>query len=231
MTRPSLHSLGQLAARRRATRLEGLMANAERRMAFAAEDALAAERRAAAARLELARAEHHLKRAASHTRLEAQRGSHIAGVICEQNPAQFMADAIAEGWSRAPSPQPAAPIGRSGGPIMSDLFTDTPSELAENSDGVGCGAGCMPSGANIAGLPWYAMQRASVSPAAARRRFLDALSKLPPKMRRRVLSRLRAVAAARSRVSGIRSITPSIGWSGVSVGRCPLSHVTGILTP
>ena len=140
------------------------------------------------------------------------------------------------------------------------MSSDLPPELAESADGVsddgaydasiiGAGplqaeiVGCGLDG--IQGLPWYNLQRPSVPTAIARRRFLAALSKLPPKARRRVLAKLRAVSAANAVSGAIRAATPSIagsgaGWSLVSgpsiaIGggrsRCPYANVAGPLTP
>ena len=148
------------------------------------------------------------------------------------------------------------------------MSSDLPPELAESSDGVsddgamdlsiiGAGAfqpsivgassydliGCGLDG--IQGLPWYNLARAGVSTPVAKRRFLAALAKLPPKARRRVLAKLRAVSASNAVSGAIRAATPSIagsgtGWSLVSgpsiaIGggrsRCPYANVAGPLTP
>lgn len=134
--------------------------------------------------------------------------------------------------------------------------SDLPPELAAYSDGVsddgafhpeiiGCGAGCNPPVAGLGdltvagGLPWYAMTASNLRSPVARARFAAALRRLTPKVRRRVLNRLKAVVA-QSRVSGaVRSATPTVGWGQVagiragqvSVGRCPYANVAGALTP
>ena len=89
---------------------------------------------------------------------------------------------------------------------------DLPDEMSQNSDGVvdsdllvghlgtggtqgeivGCGEG-------IAGLPSYLLTRKGLSNPTVRRRVAASIKAMPPKMRRRVLDRLRqAVRAARS---------------------------------
>lgn len=89
----------------------------------------------------------------------------------------------------------------------------------------------------VAGLPGYLFTRKSLQSPVVRRRIAAAIKAMTPKLRRRVLARLRQ-ATAIARVSGaIRQVTPSIaggvGWtaSSVSVGRCPYANVAGSLTP
>lgn len=86
----------------------------------------------------------------------------------------------------------------------------------------------------VMGLPAYALTAKGLRNPVVRRRFAAAIERLTPKVRRRVLGRLKALAS-RSLVSGgIRDAYPSIsgsGWSGVSVGRCPYASVAGPLTP
>ena len=84
---------------------------------------------------------------------------------------------------------------------------------------VGCGpVGCQQS---VAGVPWYNFTRAGVTRAQARARFVRALKKMPPKMRRRVMTRLRA-AVLRNKIAGaVRGIQPTVGhypqgWAGIS---------------
>jgi hypothetical protein len=128
---------------------------------------------------------------------------------------------------------------------MNSIFVgnDLPPELAAYSDGddgsvgafhpeiVGCGP-------DVSGLPWYTMTSHGVRTPVARQRLLAAIAKLSPKMRRRVLGRLRSAAAV---AGAIRAATPTIaGWANiaglrpggdVSIGRCPYANVAGALTP
>lgn len=210
-------SRGHAAAARRLARSRELAREAERRLAFATQDAYELERRAAAAKLELARALHHARRA-SGTRPKTHIGANHPDHEAALSFGRSAIDALARSNDMS-------------------AFTDMPAELAENSDGVSddgairsaiIGA-CACDG--VAGLPWYALTRGSVTPAEARRRFLAALSKLPPKMRRRVVTRLRAVARSRAAVAGIRSVTPSVGRGWSAVGKCPYANVAGPLTP
>lgn len=99
----------------------------------------------------------------------------------------------------------------------------------------------------VGAFPAYLFTAARLSNPVFRRRLSGAIKRLSPKMRRRVVGRLRA-AVTTARVSGaIRSVTPSIagypqrgvgwgavsGWNArsVSVGRCPYASVAGSLTP
>lgn len=155
------------------------------------------------------------------------------------------------------------------GAPMSTNQTDTPSELGCYSDGVtddasftpelvGCGsisggiqhlsvAGGLSSlavGGNlgsltIAGLPSYLFSRKNLSNPVVRRRLGAAIKAMTPKLRRRVLDRLRAAVSV-ARVSGeVRSAYPSVsgvGWDGIMVsgsrrGGCPYANVAGALTP
>lgn len=130
-------------------------------------------------------------------------------------------------------------------PSYTTTAGDVPSEMAEMADGLsddglsddgGLAAsliGCDCSG--VGALPWYVFSKKGLTSPVVRRRFAAALKAMPPKTRRRVMRRLRAVALARaaqapsvagsgwSAVSGVRSAYPS-------VGRCPYAKV-GALTP
>ncbi|HWO11622.1 MAG TPA: hypothetical protein VNN80_19140 [Polyangiaceae bacterium] len=123
--------------------------------------------------------------------------------------------------------------------------TDLPAELASYDDGayIGCDcadisgavAGSLSDVAIGAGLPGYLLTRRGLSNATVRRRVAEAIDRLTPKMRRRVMARLRQAAMV-ARISGeVRSAYPSIagGWHGasVAVGRCPYANVAGALTP
>lgn len=135
------------------------------------------------------------------------------------------------------------------------MHTDTPAELVSQGDGVtddaayneqiiGCNCrGPAPVvGASIAigglgdiavgaGLPTYLFTAKNLSDPTLRRRLSRAIGRMSPKLRRRVLDRLK-VALSSARVSGaIRNIQPAIGWTGVTVGRCPYANVAGPLTP
>lgn len=87
------------------------------------------------------------------------------------------------------------------GSDMSDPHTDLPSELAEQSDGpsdVGASLiGCSP----VAGFPAYLFTRAGLRSSVVRRRIAAHIKAMPPKMRRRVMLRLRNAAVA-ARVAG-----------------------------
>lgn len=150
-------------------------------------------------------------------------------------------------------------------------YSDTPSELIEQSDGVTddgaldeeiIGAcNCVGSGLRqhlvvsgtlqhvsvaglgdlaIAGLPSYLFTRKNLSNPVARRRIAASIKAMTPKLRRRVLGRLRAaVSASRHLVSGVVTAYPSVaggGWQGITVsgrrsGGCPYANVAGALTP
>lgn len=115
---------------------------------------------------------------------------------------------------------------------MSQLIgnLDLPEEMTEQSDGIGC----VP---RVAGLPAYLLTRKGLRSAVVRRRVAAALKAMPPKMRRRVMDRLRI--AARARVSGaIRSWQPNVGshWGHVGshwghVGSHYRPQIAGALTP
>lgn len=138
--------------------------------------------------------------------------------------------------------------------------TDLPPELGSYSDGVsddaafhpelvGCGPGCGSIGAELLvgahhGIPGYLFTRKGLSNTDVRLRIASHIRAMTPKLRRRVLSRLReAVTAARvmnrPRISGeVRNAYASVaGWSAVSgqpsiaIGRCPYANVAGALTP
>jgi hypothetical protein len=146
--------------------------------------------------------------------------------------------------------------------------TDLPPELAAYSDGVSDDAaftpeiiGCNSNGSIGGGLsdlavgahrgvPGYLLTAKGLRNPVVRRRVAENIKAMTPKLRRRVITRLRAaLSAARSaaRVSGeIRDAYPSIaGWGSmkavdraaavsgpsVAVGRCPYAKVAGPLTP
>lgn len=98
--------------------------------------------------------------------------------------------------------------------------TDLPYELAPYSDGVdggqvGCELDALTSG--------HVFESFTVSGGL----HSLAVSGLPQvmvsgKARRRL---------ARNLVGALRSVTPSIGWTGASVGRCPKAQVAGWSTP
>lgn len=120
---------------------------------------------------------------------------------------------------------------------------DLPPEMTENSDGVPDAAlhpeiiGCSLDALGVSGLPYYALTRKGLSNVTVRRRFAAALKKLPPKTRRRVLARLRAVVAQNTISGSARNVTAMVGeqgWGSLSVGgsrSCPYSQVAGPLTP
>lgn len=126
-----------------------------------------------------------------------------------------------------------------------------PPEMSESSDGITddgavdasiIGCDCAPS---VEGIPSYLLTKKNLARPAVRARLAQSIRAMTPKVRRRVIGRLKmAVAlaeraqAARARVSGIVHVTPSIagavsGWqaANVSIGRCPYSNVAGALTP
>lgn len=135
--------------------------------------------------------------------------------------------------------------------------SDLPSELGAYSDGdtvavafhpdlIGCGAGCSPSVSGglgslaVAGLPSYLFTKRRLSNPVFRRRLAASIEAMTPKMRRRVLERLRSAVSV-ARVSGaVRGVYPTVagnvGWSGITVsgegvGRCPYASVAGAFTP
>lgn len=140
--------------------------------------------------------------------------------------------------------------------------SDLPSELGSYADGVtddaafhpeiiGCALDGISGGVQhlsvagglgslaVAGIPSYLLSRKGLSNPTVRRRIAENIKAMTPKMRRRVLGRLRAAVAV-ARVSGaVRGAYPSIagnvGWSGVMVsgarGGCPYANVAGALTP
>lgn len=148
--------------------------------------------------------------------------------------------------------------------------SDLPSELGSYSDGVtddaafhpeiiGCGmpgisgslqhlsvAGGLGDLALVGayrGIPGYLLTKKGLRDSTVRLRIAENIRAMTPKLRRRVLHRLRqAVQASRTmaRVSGaVRGAYPSIagnvGWSGITVsgsrGGCPFANVAGALTP
>lgn len=140
--------------------------------------------------------------------------------------------------------------------------SDLPSELGSYSDGVtddaafhpeiiGCGLPGISGGIQhlsiagglgslaVAGIPSYLLSRKNLSNPVIRRRLAENIKALTPKVRRRVLARLRTAVSV-ARVSGaVRGAYPSIagsgvGWSGIMVsgrGGCPYANVAGALTP
>lgn len=106
---------------------------------------------------------------------------------------------------------------------------DLPHEMTEQSDGIPRGAqipeiiGCGPApavGADImiSGLPWYVFTQRNLQMPTIRRRFLAGLKAMPPKMRRRVVGRLRNLHL-RARISGaIRGVNPTVGYSLQGLG-------------
>lgn len=144
--------------------------------------------------------------------------------------------------------------------------SDLPSELGSYSDGVtddaafhpeiigGCDcsvaggiqhlsvAGSL-GGLAVAGIPEYLFSSKNLSNPVVRRRIAAAIERMTPKMKRRVLGRLRSAVSV-ARVSGaVRAVYPSIagrrpanvGWDGIMVsgrsGGCPFANVAGALTP
>lgn len=98
--------------------------------------------------------------------------------------------------------------------------TDLPFELAPYSDGVdggeiGCALDAIASGASLDSL----MVSGGLHSLAVSGTPHVMVS---GKARRRL---------ARNLVGALRSVTPSIGWSGVSVGQCPKAKVAGWSTP
>lgn len=175
----------------------------------------AAARDRAKALLELARARHHLKKVRERG---AKVGNDMAHLMVG---AQFM---VGEDVGLPPEMDQSNDGGMPSGALHPEI--------------VGCGE-------RVAGFPSYLFTRKGLHPAVVKRRFVAALKAMPPKMRRRVVARLRT-AALRSRVSGaIRSANATIGshwghgpgWAAVSgaPGGYELvgSHggAAGILTP
>lgn len=155
------------------------------------------------------------------------------------------------------------------GPILMSN-SDLPSELGSYSDGVtddaafhpeiiGCGMPGISGGLQhlsvagglgdlalvgaYRGIPGYLLTKKGLRDSTVRLRIAENIRAMTPKLRRRVLHRLRqAVQASRTmaRVSGaVRGAYPSIagnvGWSGITVsgsrGGCPFANVAGALTP
>lgn len=126
---------------------------------------------------------------------------------------------------------------------MSHL-ADIPGEMTEQSDGIptaaqhpeiiGCAMPHVGASVMIGGLPWYVFTQRGLRHPVIKRRFLAGLKAMPPKMRRRVISRIRGLHL-RERISGaVRNVTPNVGydlqgygWAGVS----GCSQVAGPLTP
>lgn len=177
-------------------------------------------RLAAAARLELARAVHHLKAT------RKRRGQHAAAPKTTKTKVGHM----------------YAMIGQDDLPAEMGSFSDGVTDDASfTPEIIGCNSDCSE---NVAGIPGYLFSRKNLSNPAVRRRLGAAIKALTPKVRRRVLQRLRS-AVSMARVSGIRSATPSVGhypsgWASVSgaqvgarlaVGRCPYASVAGAFTP
>jgi hypothetical protein len=90
----------------------------------------------------------------------------------------------------------------------------------------------------VAGLPGYLFTRKSLSNPQIRRRLSAHIKAMTPKLRRRVLARLKTAVSASSRIGAVRNIYPTIaggGWQGITVsgkrGGCPYANVAGPLTP
>ena len=212
------------------------------------EDSLGAARSALGARLELARARHYLERTLDAI-VEKRTKSRVGSALGDEAMGEIVRFL---GGLRAPTTRGGRRRSHSEvqGMTHFSVAGDLPPELAAYSDGVTddgayhpeiIGCDCAPSvGAGlgdlaVGALPWYVFSKKGVSSPVARRRFAAALKALPPKTRRRVMTRLRAVAAQRAHVSGaVSSAYPTVGWSGVSVAGkhgCPLSGIAGALTP
>lgn len=128
--------------------------------------------------------------------------------------------------------------------IGSHIPNDIPGEMTEQSDGIpssaqhpeiiGCPLPTVGADIMIGGLPWYVFTQRGLRHPVIKRRFLAGLKAMPPKMRRRVISRIRGLHL-RNRISGaVRGFTPTVGydlqgygWAGVS----GCSQVAGALTP
>ncbi len=91
----------------------------------------------------------------------------------------------------------------------------------------------------VAGLPGYLFTRKNLSNPVMRRRLGAHIKAMTPKLRRRVMARLKLAAAQTARVGAIHNIYPTVaggGWSGITVsgrrsGGCPYANVAGALTP
>lgn len=203
-------------------------------------------RRRARAVLDLARARHHLSKVKSRTKVGNMSGLTIPEIIGaarfkpgtsvhKRNALQKKIDAIRQ--------RPSKPLGsmtelqrelaiakalrEMGGRISGD--SDLPDEMAEQSDGIGCG--------EVSGFPAYLLNRARLPQATVKQRVIKALQKMPPKMRRRVIARLKTAAAA-ARVSGaVRNAMVNVGshrpetWPTIGSHYAVPTNVAGPLTP
>lgn len=176
------------------------------------------------------------------SRLEDRDGLNARGLLAKDN--------ILKAIEKLESTKKRAKKTRIEGASMSQ--SDLPSELGSYSDGVtddaafhpeiiGCGLPGISGGLGdlaVAGLPGYLFTKRNLSNPAVRRRLSENIKALSPKVRRRVLSRLKTAVSV-AHVSGqVRSAYPSIsgvGWSGITVqgarGGCPYANVAGPLTP
>lgn len=224
-------------------------------------DDVSSKRRAVAAALELARAQHHL----AQTRARKPLSRRLAALGLLPLPTTKV-KGLMSSFNRL------------------SISGDVPSELAEQSDGVSddgamdeqiigaCACDAVGSGLMkhlsihdgvagglqhiavsglgdlaigglgdlaIGGLPSYLFTRKNLSNPVMRRRLGAAIKAMTPKLRRRVMERLRTAASV-ARVSGqVRSAYPTVaggGWQGISVsgirrGGCPYANVAGALTP
>jgi hypothetical protein len=152
----------------------------------------AAARDRAAALLELARARHHLEQA-------RKRGTKVGNAM-----SHYMV-----GSHELPDEMSL----NADGVVDSSLLVGHLGTGGTQGEIVGCG--------EIAGIPSYLLTRKGLSNPTVRRRVSASIKAMPPKLRRRVLDRLRqAVRAARPLVSGnLRGGYASIaghGWTGIA---------------
>lgn len=133
---------------------------------------------------------------------------------------------------------------------MSTQNTDLPPELGSYSDGLTDDAAYQPEiigacscpsavGAHH-GIPGYLLTRKGLHDRTVRARIAEHIRAMTPKLRRRVLNRLRQAVLATRRVGvsgAVRGAYPTVGWQNVpgvrsvSVGRCPYAKVAGPFTP
>lgn len=201
----------------------------------------------AAALLELARANHHLALALERGRKTSKVGAVMSRKQNKYSNLNVLKNCLSQ-------------LNARGGRINVGADTDTPPELAPYSDGLSddaaydseiIGCSCPPGvSGNLAdvavgaGIPSYWFSQKNLQNPVLRRRVAAAIQALSPKMRRRVIERLRTVATtarvsgnvrnAYPSVSGYEGGYPSVGWEGVTVGRsggCPYANVAGALTP
>jgi hypothetical protein len=92
----------------------------------------------------------------------------------------------------------------------------------------------------IAGFPGYLFTQKNLSNPTIRRRLAASIKAMTPKLRRRVMARLKSAALAQgARVGAVHNVYPTVGsggWSGITVagrsrGGCPYANVVGALTP